>query len=435
MKRICLISSVLATAALALPSTANAEPGILYLPDGPVTLRPAGEGVCSGMGGQDNSALGCTSAVTAETEITPANSGAIFDGFVAALADYDVMVTRDRPPEYIAYHMLLAGDMPNEESTGFSCASEASNCAALKRNDIAFTNGGTMNCTDPDALHAALAAFGRLSGLEGSDNVNDPMGYPPDYTNAVSTYDDNCGTRVGVYNEEGVEQPLSCTNGDHNGCDADMVNSVADLMAFYEARVEDTDPPVLSNITPEEGTEFQPGDTFPMNVTIEDADPIVGVRWTIQSDALVMDDFPDGTVTKCTNDVCTLGWPETSKPTDSDWSFNEISAPDINGDYVITLEVSDYHGNVAETVTINVNVGGASMTDATATADDTTDSGFEDTGDDTGDDESSGGGSGASGDDGGDDGGCGCTTAPQGGFAVLLVGLLGFGLRRRRGLR
>ncbi len=358
---------------------------------------------------------------------------ALMMGLQMALDPYDVMITNERPPEYISYTMLLASDEVNEESMGFTCSGGGINCSALKRNDLIFTNGGTMNCMDPEPVHAALHAFGRVSGLEGVDNVMDVMNYVPDYTMPLATFLDECSPLVQQmgFNDKGdpVMLPLECTSLDHTECPEDEnQNSHADLLEFYGARTEDADPPEFSDIVPEDGAVFDSGDVM-MNVTVTDADPAVGLRWRISSPA-IEDQAPDG-LTKCTNDVCDSNWEETPvKPTDSDWSFALELPP---GEYTITLEAADYHGNVAEMVTRTVTVGGA-VSDSSGGPSDTTDGNDSSqftTGQDSEDDD--GTGSSTSQDDDGS-GGCVCTTGSSnpGGAVLMLLGLMGLGTMRRR---
>ncbi len=437
MKRVCLFASALASVFLAA-STASAEPypAVLYIPDEEITLNPIGVAPCSGFGSQTHSAFGCVSGIDGPTAKPPFEGDleALTTGIRDALADFDVHVTHERPPEYLPYFMLMPSTTPNEESTGWTCTSAASNCGARQRNDLAFTNGGTMNCSDPDPLHAALMAFGYLSGLEGVANVNDPMNYPPDYTMPVTGYADECADRVPPLNDMMMETPLQCTNADHTGCTSQQ-NSVADLLAVYGPRMEDNEPPTFSNIVPEDGAVIQSADGLTMDVDISDSDPIVGVRWTVSSPALE-GAVPGGVLSKCTNLVCDSEWASPYfNPTDGDWSFVLTGLP--AGEYTITLEAADFHGNVAETVTINVTIEGGSGGDGGVD-----DTGGDDgsTGDDgdgftsaDGDDGSGGSDSGttAASEDG--DGGCGCTQAPgRGGAALMLLGLVGLGLGRRR---
>lgn len=447
MKRTCLISSSLALAVL-VPTVAVAEPAVLYIPTDPVTLTPLNTPPC---GGSSNSALGC-GGVSEQADIPPyAEADALTTAVSDGLAAYDVMVTNTRPPEYIPYVMLMADLDPADMSESFTCTSVGINCASRNRNALAFTSGSTMNCMDPDITHAAMYAFGRASGLEGIANPEDWMNYVPDYTTPPMGYQDSCSDRVqqNGFNDQGdpVMLPLECTSVDHFACDGPGgdagQNSHQDLLAAYGDRTEDIDPPVFSNIVPEDGAVLMAGDAgvalLEIDVDIEDADIAVGARWTITSDALISDQFPEGVLSICTNDVCSVNWDDVSpaKATDSDWA----SPVDLNfppGEYVITLEAADYHGNEAEMVTLTVTIeGDATGTsgpgdtgmDETGTVDPTNGSGFT-SGDQT---DGSGSTAGTTDDDGG---GCSCSTGEgsNGTPAALLtlLGFMGLGAMRRR---
>lgn len=458
MKRTCLISSTLALTVL-VPSMASAEPGVLYIPTEDVTLQPDDVGECSGVG-SPNSGRGCTGVVDRATTISPFSGDleALQAGIVAALEPYDVHVTNDRPPEYVPYTMLL----PEIEVSSFSlaCSFGGINCGARKRNGIVFMVPETQNCSAPDLLHQALYAFGRISGLEGVDNPMDVMNFPPDFTMPVAAYLDECSFRSPQLNFNKMGMPttpaqLECTGKDHAAgqCDEDPdgfagQNSHQDMLAYYGPRAaEDIDPPEFSNLVPENGAVLTAGSNgvaeLTLDVDMTDADTHLAARWTISSDALVSDMFPDGILTICTNDVCTVNWDDAvpAKPTDSDWA-SPVALNFPPGEYTITLEASDYKGNVAEPVTITVTIegevsgsedsGSGGGVDDTAGGDNDTNQPPLDTGVDTGTsgDDATGDGDGGATDDGG---GCSCrTTQTPGGMVLMLLGFVGLGAMRRR---
>lgn len=441
--------------AVLIPGVASAaEPSILYVPTDPVTLLPTNLPPC---GSAVNSALGC-GGVGEATVIEPYDGAAeLALAMGEALEPYDVHVTHVRPPEYVPYLMLLPRLEPSPESKSLTCTSAGINCGARQRNDIAIVHGSTMNCVDPDPLHAALYAFGRSSGLEGVDDPDDYMSYPPVWGSQPLGFVDVCLDRVWqIFDDDGggpTELPLECTSVDHVACPdgsngSPQQNGHQDLLSFYGARTEDSDPPVLLDVLPPDGTVLEEGGDLVMDVAIDDADPVVGVRWSISSQVLVDLGIENGTLTQCTNDVCEVNWADATplKATDSDWSFTLVGLP--AGEYVITLEAADLHGNVAELVTRVVTVGGG--TGDTGPIDPTFpgEDGAFTTGDEQGDgevgDEAGGFSSGegnadsSSGSSSGlvlDRPGCACRSTPSspaGGPAMLLA-LLGLrALRRRR---
>lgn len=464
MKRVFLVCGAASLAALSLSTTANAEPAIIYVPTEAIDLVPT-EFCPVPQSGQSNAGLGCGGVADAATiEPYEGDIDALVTGISAALEPYDVMVTTERPPEYVPYFMLMATAEEAPDSMSFTCTSGAPQCGGVKRNSLMFTSGVTMQCTEtPDPVAAAMFVIGSNLGLEGSTDPTDWMFYPPDYTMPGTTFVDACvpmQPRNGFDDQDNViELDLDCTDEEHLECekaDKDIreQNTHADLLDRYGARVEDTDPPELTDIVPEDGAVLMQGE-LNLDVTITDADPTVAVRWTISSPTLmeIVDEndepiWPDGTQCKATNRACqnfqsggVLEWEgETfNKPTDSDWSVTELAmAPP--GEYTITLEVSDYHGNVADIVTRTVTVMGAGDDDDDDAVDSSGGDGMMDDGMDDGsvfttgnDDTGDGGDDGnADGGDDGDSSGCSCTASPQsGGLAILLMGLFGLGLRRR----
>lgn len=441
-----------------------AEPAILYLPTEPITLTPFNEGECSG---SIHSALGC-GAVEAVTEVAPFEGAADLTSAMSdALVDYDVMVTNTRPPEYVPYVMLLASDEPVPESQSFTCTSAGINCGARQRNDIGFTRGSTMNCLDAEVTHASLYAFGRLSGLEGVANPQDWMGFVPDFTTPPLGYMDVCSDRVHQlgFDDLGqqVELPLECTSLDHAACPDGTngepgQNSHQDLLLYYGARIEDTDPPVLANVVPVDGAVLQQGAELTLDVDITDADPVVAVRWVVSSPALAAVGVEGGTLSQCTNDVCDVNWADATplKATDSDWSFELFGLP--LGEYTITLEASDFHGNVATMLTsvVTITEEGSGGTDDSTTGPvdppvppDPDTGGVFTTGEaegeiggevegegDAGRPDPSEGDDSSSASDGGlilDRPSCSCRTTPTpGGMMLMLLGVMGLGALRRR---
>jgi hypothetical protein len=180
------------------------------------------------------------------------------EGLQSALAPYNVLVTSVRPPEYVPYQMLLPSDEVNAESLSRTCAGAAIDCDGVQRNDIAFTSGGSMFCMNPDAVQAALIAFGYMSGLENNDNPMDPMFYQasapfgPDFTMPALAYDDSCSNLVQTVDDMEMTNPLQCAASVNHEpyCDGmdNQANSHAELLAYYGMgpAPEDTTPPTVS---------------------------------------------------------------------------------------------------------------------------------------------------------------------------------------------
>jgi MYXO-CTERM domain-containing protein len=446
----------------------QAEPAVVWVPTENVVLSPTGTGPCGGLGGQTNSARGCADIDAVEGVPPHADAVLLRESLAAALAAYDVHLAEERPPEYLQYTMLLPSDGPQPRATSFTCSSGGINCGARKRNDIARVLGPTQSCATSDVLLASLYVLGRVSGLEGVADPLDAMHYVPDFAMGSGAFVDGCSAIVQqlAFDDEGgqIELPLECTGLDHQGCDAGEQNSHADLLAAYGPRTVDLEPPVLSRLSPGDGAVIPSGGELVLDVTIDDADPVVGGRWTVSSPELESLGVEDGVLTVCTNDLCFVNWSDATplKATDSDWNITIASLPD--GVYELVFEASDFHGNMAEPVLMVVEIGGESP----GTGSDGVDSGDPDSGAGSagtdsgegftttvgttvgsgpidgsggGDDVGPGDGSGSSGleeDDGLVDHGCACKASRPGGAAGwswLGVLALGLGRRRRRSIR
>ena len=434
-----------------VPSVAVAAPypAVLYVPTEDVDLEPSGNpgGPCEDVSLSDyHSVFGCVPNLdAAETFAIDTDAANIVDAIEAELDAYDVFVTTEPPPAYLPANAVLLGADAQLESNSWSCSAAVIACGSRRRNGIGFAYPETANCVAADLSQVGLYAFGRLTGLEGKTNAGDHMLYPGDFSGTPRNWVDQCDPISNQLNDEGVPLPNECLNSDHESCDADEANSHADLLDYYGARVTDTDPPELTNGSPTDGQNF-PGDPadVTLGVEIADADPIVGVQFTIESP--VFEPVFGGPLTVCTNNHCDIDLLENDpfKPTDSEWAVELTGLP--AGEYTVTIEASDYHGNVADPIVATFTVGGPSETTGT-TGTETT--GGPEPSTTTGDnippppitsgsptpdppddplpeDDDSGDATGGGSDDGGivDRTGCGCRTA--GPTPVLLLFLLGF---------
>lgn len=337
---------------------AMAEPGVLYVPTENVVLTPVSTTGCTS---QVSSALGCAAGIDMVTEVLPyPDAIALRDALAMTLGPYDVHLATERPPEYLAYTMLLASDVPEPASTSVTCSTGGIACGARKRNGIVQVFGPTPNCSVLDVPLASTYAFGRISGLEGVADPLDAMRYIPNFATQSGTFVDGCSPRVQQidFDEMGVGTalPLECTSLDHPSCPAGEQNGHADLLEFYGPRMIDVDPPVLSNLSPGDGAVIPEFGELVLGVDILDADPVVGGRWTVVSPVLEDAGFPGGVLEFCTN-ACDYGWDDASplKATDSDWNLVLSGLP--AGTYEATFEASDFHGNVAAPVMMVVYVG------------------------------------------------------------------------------
>jgi MYXO-CTERM domain-containing protein len=193
---------------------------------------------------------------------------------------------------------------------------------------------------------------------------------------------------------------------------------------------------------PADGEDFPENSNVLFSVTVEDADPIVAVSWTISSP--VFEDMYGGDFAICTNNHCERNLLEGDpfQPNDGPWESELGPLP--GGTYEVRLEAADYHGNVAEaltyTFTVNGGMGGEgsdtdgmTTTDTPTTTSPTTTMGMTGLLDEGGEEEDTGGGEEDTGMQTDDEGGCNCTQSPgAGGAFMLILGLFGFAATRRR---
>lgn len=456
MKRTCLLSTAAILATLATSSVAMAEtkPAIIWVPTADVDVIPSGtvDTICqkTGMSGSAVAA-GCLPSVAEADTLSPSSSAQeISDGIAAAFAAYDLRVVNEPPPPYVPVYALFTGAEASDMNNSYSCTSTVSNCAARDRDAAYFAFlDGTNQCSDPDFVAAGVFATGLLAGLEGKEDApTDFMNYPPDYTMPGTEFVDECGPIAApIGGEDGMTpQPLDCTSLDHTDCDSMEQNSHADLMANLGPAASDTDAPVVTLKSPADGDVIAEGDPLFVDVGIDEASNYAAVSIRIASPAL------DGVQTGgefsfCTTDICDSNFLDGDpfKQANSAWTTPELTGLP-GGDYTITVEASDYYGNVADTIEITVTVEGGPVdptdgeTDGATTGNDTntTDPSGGDTNDTfaSGGDSSGGDTDGAGGDGGGDGGsGGGCSVGAAGGQGAgfaLMFGLLGLGFVRRR---
>jgi len=460
MKRTCLLSTaaILATLTTSSVAYADTKPAIVWVPTADVELIPSGmvDSICQKMQMSGSSvAAGCVSGLDEPiTRSVSADAMTIASELRTAFAAYDVSIVVEPPPAYVPVFALLTSDTESEESGSYTCGSQFANCSGLSRDGTFSTNAGTITCTDPDDVQAAIYAVGRLAGLEGKEDATDAMHYPPDYTMPVHTFTDECGAISPQLRGEDkmTAIPLECTSLDHVGCESGEQNSHADLIENLGPNAADSDAPVISITSPADGEVIAEGGTLGVRAAIEEASNFAAVRITIASPALEgLEELGifDGEITSCTTDICDQNFLDGNpfKTADSEWAANDLDGPP-GGEYTITLEASDYYGNEADPVVITVTVEGGPIDptggdesggDTDPTGDPTDPTGASDTNDTfvSGGDESSGGGdtdgSGSGSSEDSDGGGCSVGGSGRvGGSFAMMLGLLGLGLLRRR---
>ena len=412
-------------------------PGVLFVAMDGVTVSPT----CNS-GQTANAARNCSPLVDAETSF-PALAGgngqvkgAEFQKLSGYYAPFDLVLSSQRPPDYLPYTMAVIGGTSGQagQPNGV-CGIANVACDGAKRNHVSLTFSDSCS---GDVAEIAAQETAHNWGLEHTDLQSDLM-YP--YIAGGSEFRDECmainhDTGSGT-TQCGYVHKLYCPDGA-----GEQQNSYTELMGVFGPRKEDTVKPTISAVTPEDGATITSAETLTIGATITDDSNFIGVNWT-WVEGLPAELQEDG-YRRCTNDVCTDNYPAW-RGMDEPWDFLVIKGPPP-GTYKFKVEAMDAYGNyAAKTITLTVVEGGSDETGGTGGSDSATgETGGDPTEDvpttdgqqpggptavaTAGDSSSSGDDAGGSGDDGG------CRLAGSPGPAALLL-LLGFAGRRRRTAR
>ena len=429
------------------PSTAvdhDPTPGILYLAMDGVTLSP----ICGGAQ-TANAALNCSPLVDKPTDFpsagSPQSKSAILQKLSQYYADFNILVTDQRPPDWLPYTMaVIGGTSSNAGQPNGVCGIANVSCDGSKRNHVSLSFPGSCGAAAETAAQESAHNF----GLEHTDNDNDIM-YP--YLAGATTFRAECmpishATGSGV-TQCGYVHKIYCPAGA-----GEQQDSHGELIGVFGPHVSDTTKPTIASITPEDGAVFTTADTFSINATITDDSNFVAAKWSwIEG---LPEDLAESGYTRCTNQVCDDDYPAWSK-VDQSWQFLTLTKPPA-GSYKFKFETMDMAGNYStQTISVTVEAEGGSddgtTTATTATSDDSgsspTEGSTSDGGSDSGATPTEGGGGGSgitgaatdagsgsgsdSGTAGGGGGDGGCRVAGTTGPASLLL-LLALGARRRR---
>lgn len=337
---------------------------------------------------------------------------AIIETFESKLAPYGVRVAFDEaPPPELPYQMVMMGGRPTDVgfgngTLGVSCSSDCGD-RWWRDTTLAFTEASNQtNVLATTALQEAAHAFG-LGHIDGSGMIMYPFA-----TAGSKSWAQECT----VYND--ATGGINCKPTHDIWCGGGAQDDNAELLAYFGANSPDTEPPVVEILTPEDGTQLEPGSDIAIEAEVTDNHDGAGWKIMIYKDGELVDDRPSFVFEK---KWTLFGLPE--------------------GTYLIRVQAVDHDRNIGASE-VTVYVGDQAMTTAT-------ESGTDGTGTD-GTDGTDGGGTDGSGatvggdsgsatatageTDGDDPEGCACVSAerPATGGLWLLAGLLGLLGRRRR---
>jgi hypothetical protein len=405
------------------------SPGVMFVAMDGVTIRPN-----CGNGDTANSALDCSPLVSAETTFDAFGGGAAseFQTLASYYEDFDIVMTSNRPPDWLPYTMTVIGGSASQIGVAGACGIANVACDGLKRNHVSLNFPQSCN----GMAETAAQETSHNWGLEHTDNPTDLL-YP--FNNGgFKTFVDECmpisnATGDGI-TQCGYIHELYCPEGL-----GEEQNSYQELMGVFGPRTPDTTPPEIVSVSPADGSVLGNDEDILITAQISENSRMVGVNWSWS------EGLPDGTESyrRCTNNVCDQDFnPGVSfLAEDMPWDFVVLSGAPA-GTYTFTVEALDAYGNYAsETITIEVVEGSGESADGGLDESDggseAGETGVDDVGDGTtGTPPGDGGSEEGTGDDGGQDGDGGtssdggCRIATPDGSWLALLGLLA--LRRRR---
>ncbi len=430
-------------------------PGVLYVAMDGVTLSPTCNSPQSA-----NAARNCSPLVDKKVEFPALGNAQLkaaeFQKLAGYYEDFDLVLSTNRPPDYLPYTMAVVGGTSQMAGQGGGvCGIANVACDGAKRNHVSLTF--SSSCGN-DIAEVAAQETAHNWGLEHTDVQSDLM-YP--YTAGGSQFRDDCmpishATGSGK-TQCGLVHESYCPDGG-----GEQQNSHGELLGVFGPRSKDTTTPTLVSFSPDDGATFTTSDSIAVTANFTDDSNFIGVNWT-WLEGLPEDLQADG-YRRCTNQVCDDDF-ALWKPVETPWDFVVLQKAPV-GAYKFKVEAMDAYGNhVERTIGFTVvEAGGGTTGDPTGDPTGAGTTGGETTADPTGegtgtgsggdtltgdaddggnipteaggesltgaDDSGSSSGEGESA-GGGDNGGGGCRLAPTPVPGALLL-LLGLGLRRRR---
>lgn len=401
------------------------SPGVMFVAMDGVTLSPN-----CGNGDSANSALNCSPLVNAETTFAAFGGQAAseYQQLRAYYDDFDIVMTSNRPPDWLPYTMTVIGGSAGQVGLAGACGVANVACDGLKRNHVSLNFPQSCN----GMAETAAQETSHNWGLEHTDNPQDLL-YP--FNNGgTKSFVDEC-MPISNATGDGITQ---CGYIHEVYCEAgggEEQNSYAEIMGVFGPRTEDTTAPVITSIQPADGAVLGNDQDILVTASISEDSLMVGVNWTW------LEGLPEGvdSYTRCTNNTCDQDFnPGVSfVAADMPWDFVVLAGAPA-GMYSFKVEALDAYGNYAtETISIEIVDGAGGTTegsvDESGGATDSAGDGLPgDTGATTGE-ASAGDATGDGGQDGGSGSAGGCRVASEGERSWMWwLGLPLLAIRRRR---
>ena len=192
------------------------------------------------------------------------NRAAVVQALRQDLADFDVVVTTERPRDDVAYDMEMVGDWYPLVNVGFAGIAPKIDCFDADGGDVSFT----LDMQHPQVTaKVILQELAHTWGLEHVDSPSDLL-YPITLGAVDPAFEARCSPIVrlggGLVPTEArcpEQHAMHCETPDHQ-------SSHADILALFGPAVSDTEPPTVAILSPDDGA--SPPGAFHLVIEITD---------------------------------------------------------------------------------------------------------------------------------------------------------------------
>lgn len=263
------------------------------------------------------------------------------------------VVYLERPPAVLPYSMNMLGGSYMDTTAGPSGGVATLDCGDVGQRNVSYTFDPRGTRSAVAMANVASQELGHGLGLghtEGRDRIMGG-GYAGADTNSDLIFGNEC---TPIITAAGQGAPCGGTNRCHCG-DREQQNDIATVSSVFAAAGPDTVEPTITILSPEDGAEFEEGESISVNVDVWDDFGGYGWQLVVRKDGELIGEQVD-------------------YERERRWNLNALPA----GRYEITAEVVDHADHIG-TDSIEIVIGeAAGGTDGTDDDEDGGGHGFED---------------------------------------------------------